>query len=515
MKFFSLLKSALFAYGLFGNPQAALSLSPHNTNDKISLMLSNQSFDGVNDLLFYNPYNENELLEYFPDKNVCLLDKSHQEEDEIESAFFDVFEAPMKIDRCKDFTQKPAENRAREILSIIQSPLNDQIKLPEGKEARAFLIRFFEQLLEKEFGVKLLERLLKSLKDDDARLFFKEEVENSMDVDLDNSVRLKKTCVVVSFNKETNIPFYTLIEKQILLSPQPPFMYILHELIHAVHAIENVFDYYNLRQIPHLSFSHEEERRTITGNGGDKYDCHNEYVAVEVYKVGNKRFSHMSKDLSEKTLNPTKVSLPDLINSQALDVAIKFIVNNPEGILFETDENKNTALHQLFLLKIPENLPNREAWVHKRDFLIDHLLAKRLDPNARNKYGHNLLHIAAHAQHNDAGLITKALKLTREINSQDNTGQTPMHYASYSGNKQALEILLQNGADKDITTNEGQTPLHYAAGKGHVKAVEILVQDADVTIEDNKGYTALDLARHFGNKDISIILEEAVSKSSK
>jgi ankyrin repeat protein len=58
-----------------------------------------------------------------------------------------------------------------------------------------------------------------------------------------------------------------------------------------------------------------------------------------------------------------------------------------------------------------------------------------------------------------------------------------------------MTYCLDLGAEVDATDNYGETALHYAAENGHLDIVQKLIQaDADMTILDSQGPTALDCA---------------------
>jgi hypothetical protein len=46
-----------------------------------------------------------------------------------------------------------------------------------------------------------------------------------------------------------------------------------------------------------------------------------------------------------------------------------------------------------------------------------------------------------------------------EVNSRDDIGNTPLHYAAFTGKKAMVELLLKNKADATITNQAGQTAL--------------------------------------------------------
>ncbi|MCG8339937.1 MAG: ankyrin repeat domain-containing protein, partial [Cytophagales bacterium] len=150
-----------------------------------------------------------------------------------------------------------------------------------------------------------------------------------------------------------------------------------------------------------------------------------------------------------------------------------------------------------------------------------------------------------------------------ELNQQDASGQTALHKAAASGNKDIVDALLDAGADKTLQDNNGktagdlaeeaghkdlkdllggkkatladligaievnatekakalidqlsqdelnqqdasgQTALHKAAAEGNKEIVEALIQGgAEVDVKDSKGKTPADLAKENGYKEV-------------
>lgn len=85
-----------------------------------------------------------------------------------------------------------------------------------------------------------------------------------------------------------------------------------------------------------------------------------------------------------------------------------------------------------------------------------------------------------------------------DVNTRDELGNTPMHYAAGSGHPDAVAELLRLGADVALTNNVGDTPLHKAAFRGNVPAVKALVAaGAAVDAQNSLGQTPKDLATNF------------------
>ena len=75
--------------------------------------------------------------------------------------------------------------------------------------------------------------------------------------------------------------------------------------------------------------------------------------------------------------------------------------------------------------------------------------------------------------------------------------RTPaLHVASYFGILQAVDLLIERGADVSSTANpQGMSPLHLAVIGGHEDVVaRLLAAGADVSVEDKRGRTALSYA---------------------
>ncbi|KAL3463385.1 hypothetical protein BJX64DRAFT_276514 [Aspergillus heterothallicus] len=113
----------------------------------------------------------------------------------------------------------------------------------------------------------------------------------------------------------------------------------------------------------------------------------------------------------------------------------------------------------------------------------------------------------------------------------DSNGQTPLNRAAESGGLEAVEILLEHGANSNTVDKDGMTPLMRAAEKGHVQVaetllsaaveagrrevVELLLNDAGVD-PDASGeyeYTPLELAEECGWDEIVDLIEAALERN--
>ena len=122
------------------------------------------------------------------------------------------------------------------------------------------------------------------------------------------------------------------------------------------------------------------------------------------------------------------------------------------------------------------------------------LLASRtVNVDARNVQDESPLMIAAIKGNVDA---VKAL-IAREADV-NKTGWAPLHYAASAGSPQhavIISLLLENHAYIDATSPNGTTPLMMAAHYGSIEAVQLLLEEgADPILKNQLGLTAADFA---------------------
>uniref|UniRef100_A0A8C6XFY6 Ankyrin repeat and sterile alpha motif domain containing 3 n=1 Tax=Naja naja TaxID=35670 RepID=A0A8C6XFY6_NAJNA len=80
----------------------------------------------------------------------------------------------------------------------------------------------------------------------------------------------------------------------------------------------------------------------------------------------------------------------------------------------------------------------------------------------------------------------------KDLDQKNRGGWTPLMYASYIGYDTVVRVLLQAGANVNMSTPEGQTPLMLAASCGNECAAAFLLQQgAELEMKDIHGWTAL------------------------
>jgi ankyrin repeat protein len=139
-------------------------------------------------------------------------------------------------------------------------------------------------------------------------------------------------------------------------------------------------------------------------------------------------------------------------------------------------------------------------------------IKKGADVNSPNESGETPLHWAITTGRLD--LIELLIEKGAIINARNNKGSTPLHGAAFLNQKESLLLLIANGGDVNSKDDKkGVTPLHIAAGVGNLEIVETLIEKgADVNTRDRNGLTSLKYAIARGHKNVEYILRRKGAK---
>ena len=176
-------------------------------------------------------------------------------------------------------------------------------------------------------------------------------------------------------------------------------------------------------------------------------------------------------------------------------VATKFHESNIIG--FET-LIQCTGNHASAVKKIIENVKKDIVFQKLHEITVEK--AKRV--TSRNI---SLLHLAAKC--GNKNIVQMLIDNKANINQAENNGVTPLYIAAHNGHKDIAKMLIDNGADINQAKNNGVTPLWIAAQNGHKDIVNMLIKKgANINQKYNEDITPLYIATQNGHKDIMKML---------
>jgi ankyrin repeat protein len=115
------------------------------------------------------------------------------------------------------------------------------------------------------------------------------------------------------------------------------------------------------------------------------------------------------------------------------------------------------------------------------------------------------LHRAAY--NGDRALVEFLLARSADVDARTRSGQTPLHVAVQLNHPGVVELLLGGGADPNCATDQGLTPLHMAVILSRRDlAARLLGAGADSTLADRHGRTPRDWAALKGSDEMSELL---------
>jgi ankyrin repeat protein len=143
------------------------------------------------------------------------------------------------------------------------------------------------------------------------------------------------------------------------------------------------------------------------------------------------------------------------------------------------------------------------------------LLAEKADVNSLDEDGFTPLHWAATFNQGHAVKVLLANKADTNL-KVPKYGWTALRLAVIHGHMATAEALLNGGADPNVKDEENIPLLHQAVIRGKKEMVELLLdKKADVNTKDSEGETPLDEAVEQGNKEIIELLRQHGGKGKR
>jgi hypothetical protein len=139
-------------------------------------------------------------------------------------------------------------------------------------------------------------------------------------------------------------------------------------------------------------------------------------------------------------------------------------------------------------------------------YKVIEFLREGANVNTRDEDGLTPLHYAASRGYVEVARLL--LENGADVNAKNEHGITPLHVAASEGHAEVVRLLLEHGADANARDEDGLTPLHNAAANGHLDVVKLLLEKgADPAIRSNGDWTPLDIARALGHAEVVKVLE--------
>jgi ankyrin repeat protein len=183
----------------------------------------------------------------------------------------------------------------------------------------------------------------------------------------------------------------------------------------------------------------------------------------------------------------------------------ELLMEQGASLVIENNEG-NTALHLASKIGKPELISNMVVNVKN---------SKSMKPskfvNKKNKSGCSSLHLAVIGNHMEAvqGLIDHGA----DIRARNDAGDDVMLLSAKNGNVDMVRIFSAKGSSIQVMNLGDYTrPLHQASGAGHLALVQhLLSQGASLEFGDIEGNTALHHAATNGNLEI---VDELLSRGA-
>lgn len=148
-----------------------------------------------------------------------------------------------------------------------------------------------------------------------------------------------------------------------------------------------------------------------------------------------------------------------------------------------------------------------KAVFHGHSEICNILLKNGADPNIKNEFGQNALHIAIYSaiydENYSVSIIKSLLEYIHDIDDKDRNGETALIYAAKQNNAEIIKLVIEKGAEVDTQSDSGETALIWAIKTERPGIAKLLINNgADINVIDNEGNSPIILAKEKNMNEI-------------
>ncbi|MBN2435868.1 MAG: ankyrin repeat domain-containing protein [Spirochaetes bacterium] len=166
-----------------------------------------------------------------------------------------------------------------------------------------------------------------------------------------------------------------------------------------------------------------------------------------------------------------------------------------KDLINKQDKNGKTILHYFADSAFTQDIRFQSSKVH----LLEQMLEMGADPTIADRDGKTAIHyLAQNKSHSiSSSLYELMIFYGASLNVQDNSGNLPLHYSMFSGNESIINFLIYMTKDVNTANNEGRTPLHELCRSNineELKiriAEELISKGANINAKDKNGNSPL------------------------
>ena len=204
------------------------------------------------------------------------------------------------------------------------------------------------------------------------------------------------------------------------------------------------------------------------------------------------------KNLEKNNIDLSKLIEEDQNKNSLLIASVYFNLTEVSTYLIDYFRNKLKSTTQFLDYLILRNIKGYDALLYSAYRGNYTIFQKLLDNgaylNSTNITGLNVLHLAA--QGNCLNIITSLMeKYIFNINSQDNNGNTALHWAVYFNNQQCIDYLLHYNIDINKKDNNNCTAIDIAINRENEALID-KIKDT-IIIKYNISKNNLNLSKYF------------------